>query len=146
MYVNGKNYTAKEWSDLHLHETGGEMLTKQADKDSADINLIVKTYGTSGQFAHVNPLEPKYQDNTAVLDLIEAKNLVNQAEQDFMKLPADVRFLANNDPIQFLNMMTDEGAVAALKAKGLPVKDVEIDRVADLLEKVVANTTKTEPQ
>lgn len=134
--------TPREWSDLHGTEGGGEMLTKQADKDSADINIIVRTYGTSGQFANVNPIEPRYQDNTAVVDLIEATNRVNEAREQFMSLPAHVRALANNDPIQFLEMLTDEGAFEALKAAGLPVKEVEPKgSVETLLEKVVENTT-----
>lgn len=143
--MNYWEMTRREWSDLHGTEGGGEMLTKQADKDAADINIIVRTYGTSNQFANVNPIEPRYQDNTAVVDLIEARNLVQQAEQDFLTLPAEVRALANNDPVQFLEMLTDEGAVEALKARGLPIKETPPkSSVESLLERVVENTTPKE--
>ena len=141
--IGTTKYTEKEWSDLHGTEGGGEQLTKQADKDAADINIIVRTYGTTGQFANVNPITPRYQDNSEVIDLIEARNLVNKAEREFMTLPAEVRALANNDPAQFLAMMTDEDAVQALVKRGLPIKEAEAKSLTDsLLEKVVANTTK----
>lgn len=136
-------HTRTEWSKKHRTEGGGELLTKQADKDACDINLIVKNYGTSGQFANVNPLVPRYQDNTAVVDLITARNTWNDAMESFMTLPADVRALANNDPVQFLEMLTDEGAVAALKERGLPFQEEQKSNIESLLEKVVENTTKT---
>lgn len=143
-----KNYwesTAKEWSDQNATDGGGPMLTKQADKDAADINIIVRTYGQTGQFANTIPYEPRYQDNTAVVDLIEARNMWNEAMDQFMTLPADVRALADNDPVKFLEMMTDENAVEALKAKGLPVKEAPPkSSVESLLEKVVENTTPKE--
>lgn len=134
--------TPKEWSDLHGTEGGGEQLTKQADKDAADINIIVKTYGTSGQFANVNPLQPRYQDNTGVLDLIAAKNLWNEAEKNFNELPAEVRALANNDPIQFMEMMTRADDVEMLKKMGLPVAEVQpTPKVETLLETLIEKVT-----
>lgn len=122
------------------HPGGGEMLTKQADKDAADINIIVRTYGTSNQFANVNPNSPMYQDNTTVPDLIEATNLVNAAREEFMNFPAEVRALANNDPIQFLQMLHQEDTRKALIERGLPIEP-KLATINDLLEKVVVNTT-----
>lgn len=134
--------TAKEWSQLHGTPGGGRQMTKQADKEASDINIIVRNYAQTGQFARVNPITPRYQDNTAVTDLIEAKNLWDRAEEEFMTLPPDVRALADNNPVRFLQMMTDESTVEALKAKGLPVKEAPPkSSVESLLEKVVENTT-----
>ena len=59
--MNYYDYTPKEWSDLHAIDCGGPSLTKQADKDAADINIIVRTYGTSNQFGNVNP-NSSYRD------------------------------------------------------------------------------------
>jgi len=128
------------------HPGGGEMLTKQADKDSADINIIVRTYGTSNQFGNVNPNSPLYQDNTQVVDLIEATNLVNAAREEFMNLPAEVRALANNDPIQFLEMVHQEDTRKALIERGLPIEEKR-PGVEELLSTLVANTTpKADPK
>ncbi|WNK14757.1 MAG: internal scaffolding protein [Microvirus sp.] len=113
---------------------GGELLTKQSEKDAADINLIVKTYGRTGAFANVNPIEPRYQDNTGVVDLVDAYQLVREAQDQFDSLPAEVRALADNNPIRFAEMLTDEGAVAALKAVGLPIKEKPAPTVESLLE------------
>lgn len=135
--------TPAEYSKKHGTPGGGVQLTKQADKEAADINVIVRNYGTSGQFAHINPIEPRYQDNTAVTDLIEARNLWNEAVAHFETLPADVRAMANNDPIQFIEMTTDPNAMELLKKKGLPVKEpVDKTLTESLLEKLVANTNK----
>lgn len=139
--MNHMDITEREWSDRHKTKGGGKMLTKQADKDAADINIIVANYGTTGAFAKVNPVEPRYQDNTAVVDLIEARNTWNQAVEDFNTLPADVRAMAHNDPVVFLRMLTDEDQVKALKNAGLPVKEpTPKPAVETLLEELVKNT------
>lgn len=134
--------TPREWSDLHGTEGGGDQLTKQADKEACDINVIVKSYGTSNQFANVNPITPRYQDNTGVVDLITARNEWNKAVEDFQTLPANVRALADNDPIKFLEMLTVKENVEAFKAMGLPfVEEKPTPATEVLLQKLVENTT-----
>lgn len=102
-------------------DCGTDTKTIQSEKDNCDVNLIVSTYGKTGQFAHINPRTPTYGDFTGPTDLFEARKLFQEAEAAFMELPAEVRKMANNDPVTFLEMMADEGAVKALKAAGLPV-------------------------
>lgn len=134
--------TPREWSDLHATEGGGEQLTKQADKEACDINIIVKSYGTSNQFANVNPIPPRYQDNTAVVDLITARNEWNAAVEQFESLPANVRALADNDPIKFIQMLGDKENVEAFKKMGLPFEEEKPTPATEvLLQKLVENTT-----
>lgn len=97
--------------------------TWQAAKDECDVNLIIANYNRTGLMNHVNPKQARYGDFSEALELQEAIQLVRQAEAEFMALPAPIRAMANNDPVVFMEMLADEGAVAALKAAGLPVRE-----------------------
>jgi len=97
--------------------------TWQAAKDECDVNLIIANYNRTGLLGHVNPKQPMYGDFSEALQLQEAIALVRGAESEFMQLPAHIRAMANNDPVTFLEMLADEGAVAALKAAGMPIQE-----------------------
>lgn len=105
-----------------LADVGTRSRTKQANKSETDINLMVARYKKTGMFTNLNPREPKYGDFSEAVSLEEAFHRVATANQEFMKLPAQVRALANNDPVTLLEMLADEGATAALIEAGLPVK------------------------
>lgn len=90
----------------------------QAAKDECDVNLIVANYNRTGMLP-VMQREPTYGDFSDALELADAIKLVRQAEEEFMDLPANIRALANNDPVTFREMLADEGAVKALEAAGL---------------------------
>lgn len=106
-----------------LAEVGTRSRTKQANKAETDINLMVARYKKTGMFTNINPKEPKYGDFSEAVSLEDAFNRVQQATKEFMALPAQVRAMAQNDPVTLLEMLADEGAVQALKAAGLPIKD-----------------------
>lgn len=106
-----------------LAPVGTRSRTKQANRAETDINLMVARYKKTGVFSHINPRIPKYGDFSEAVQLEDAFNRVQQANREFMSLPAQVRALAQNDPVIFLEMLADEGGVAALKAAGLPLKD-----------------------
>lgn len=97
--------------------------TWQAAKDECDVNLIIANYNRTGLLGHLNPRQAMYGDFSQALELREAIDLARAAEADFMALPANIRAMAQNDPVVFLEMLADEGAVAALKAAGLPVQE-----------------------
>lgn len=101
------------------HPGGGEIMTKQDQRDATDINLIVANF-TRGQFpAYVNSKVPKYGDFTMSTDLAANFQAVKDAEREFMQLPPKVRELCGNDPVTFLEVLADEGGRAALEAAGL---------------------------
>jgi len=104
-------------------DVSGPSRTKQANRHETNINLMVGRYKKTGVFSNLNPRTPKYGDFSEAVTLEEAFQLTRAAEKSFMELPAAVRALAQNNPVTFLEMLADEGAVEALKAAGLPIKD-----------------------
>lgn len=81
--------------------------TKQQFKDECDINRIMKRYQQTGVIDHVNRAEPRFGDLEAV-DFQTAMNMVIDAEQRFMQLPAEVRDRFGNDPSRLLAFVGDE--------------------------------------
>lgn len=104
-----------------LADVGTRSRTKAANANETNINLMVARYKKTGQFGHLNPRQPTYGDFSNAVSLEEAFNQVAEAQRQFMTLPAQVRALAQNDPVVLLEMLADEGAVAALVEAGLPV-------------------------
>jgi len=106
---------------------GTRSRTKQANRSETDINLMVARYKKTGTFANINMREPRYGDFSEAISLEEAFHQVENANREFMKLPAAVRALAQNDPITLLEMLADEGATAALVKAGLPINETKTD-------------------
>jgi len=102
-------------------DPGTRSRTKQANRNETNINLMVNRYKKTGMFQNINPREPKYGDFSEAVTLEEAFQRVKEAERSFMALPAQVRALAQNDPVVLLEMLADEGATAALVKAGLPI-------------------------
>lgn len=103
-------------------DVGTRSRTKQANRHETDINLMVARYKKTGQFQNVDPREPKYGDFSEAVSLEDAFNRVAEANESFMRLPASVRAMANNNPITLLEMLADQGATEALVKAGLPIK------------------------
>jgi len=101
---------------------GETSMTKQANAEETDINLMVGRYMKTGTGLTLNPREPMYGDFSTALSLEDAFNLTNQAMGNFMALPAAVRDAAQNDPVVFETMMAEEAGVKALQEAGLMVK------------------------
>lgn len=84
--------------------TEEEGMTRQSDKDAADINLVIKKYnlqpeamvpGWSGR--------GEYRDVSAFPSYVEALKMINSARETFMKLPPEVRAYWGNDPAVMLD-------------------------------------------
>lgn len=93
-------------------------LTDQSGVDSADINIIMATYTRTGYLPGQNKQAMWGDFFDAGMTLQQAISMVEDANKAFMTLPANIRAMADNDPAIFLDMLQDEGALAALKAAG----------------------------
>jgi len=97
----------------------GPGLTKQSFKDECDINKILVKYEKTGLLEHKNRYEGKYADVTGVVDYQTALNIVQDAEEAFMSLPARVRTEFDNNPHEFLEFAQNPENEDALIEMGL---------------------------
>lgn len=79
-------------------------LTQQQFGDEVDINTIVKRFNLTGQLPTSFNM-PTYGDFTGISDYHSALNIVREADEQFLSLPAHIRARFDNDPgklIEFL--------------------------------------------
>ena len=110
------------------HPTGGESKTKQSDALTTDIERIVERWLVQGAPPPSSPL--RYGDFSNIGDYQECVLRVQQAQEQFMDLPAKVRKVCGNDPGRFLEMCEDPEGMKLLEEAGLatdrkPSKELE---------------------
>jgi phage internal scaffolding protein len=88
-------------SGLHCEDV---TLTQQHFKDECDINNILRQFNVTGLLPE-NALSPRYGDFTGINDYHTALNQVIAAEDEFMRLPADLRARFENDPAQLIQFL-----------------------------------------
>lgn len=96
----------------------GESLTIQSMKDDADLNVIMRRFGITGMMPE-NPRVPMYGDFTEVGDFRSALHAVQQAQEQFMEFPAELRARFSNDPQQLLEFVADDRNMAEAVRLGL---------------------------
>lgn len=87
--------------------TEGESLTQQHMAQEADIRHIIKKHDRTGIISHVARGVAQYGDYSQVNEYREALDIVRNASNSFMELPADIRKQFNNDPGEFFEFATD---------------------------------------
>lgn len=126
--VEKSNYDAlKVRSDDNSIEFGDKSRTRQEFSDECDINNIMKKYKTTGMLTHMNKGQPSYYDFTDTpADLQAAMNMMLEADQAFMRLPAQTRLSLGNDPVEFVKFAADADNIDQMREWGLaPPKPVE---------------------
>lgn len=79
----------------------------QSQAEDADINVIVKRFGVTGQLPQSLKL-PVFSDFEGIFDFRTAMDCVRAAEAAFMAVPAEVRKRFGNDPQEFVAFCSDE--------------------------------------
>ncbi len=83
-------------------------LTEQSHKDSTDINIMVKQMGIRDHELPTPPYDPKhYGDFSDVMDFREALDKVQEAQEHFRLLSAEIRQRFNNNPIELYKFVGD---------------------------------------
>lgn len=101
--------------------------TQQQFKEETDINTIVERFGISGEMPPTMAF-PTEQDFTETFDFQTSMNVIVQARESFMTLPAKARARFQNDPQQFMEFMhNDENVEEAIKM-GLAIKREPIEK------------------
>lgn len=93
-------------------------LTVQSQAEEADINVIVKRFGITGEVP-VSARMPSYQDFAEVFDYRTAVETVMAAEEAFMQVPADIRARFHNDPGAFAEFCENPHNLPELRKMGL---------------------------
>lgn len=75
-------------------------LAVQASREETDINNIVKRYMRTGELPQVR--QGVFADISEMVDLRDAIHMVNEANQAFMELPAEVRREFDHDPAKLV--------------------------------------------
>lgn len=120
------NYDADEASVQSGLVCEDESLTLQSQAIDADINVIVKRYGVTGQLPQGWSI-PTYQDFEGIFDYRTAMDAIRDAEHSFMSVPASIRARFDNDPQQFVAFCSDSGNVEELRKMGLAVPEVKME-------------------
>lgn len=85
-----------------------KQLTDQSYKKMCDINLIMKQYQKTGMLPHFKKNEPIFADVSDIPSLEEAHEIVNDAKELFLELPAEVRKAMDHDPAKLESFIADE--------------------------------------
>lgn len=100
----------------------------QSAEEESNINTIVRRFGISGKLPDQVAM-PRSGDFSGAPDFHTAMNLVRQAQEEFVRVPADVRARFRNDPQEFMNFFENPdnyaealklGLVNARPASGIP--------------------------
>lgn len=109
--------------------------TVQSSRDEVDINTVVRRFGLTGQLP-TDLAVPQFADFTEIFDFHSAMNVVAEAKDAFMQMPADVRARFVNDPQEFVAFASDPANLEEMRKLGLAVPkeadDALLQAVRDL--------------
>ena len=96
--------------DAVSNETALECLDEskaiQSAEEESNINTIVRRFGISGELPNQVAM-PQSGDFTNIPDFHTAMNLVRKAQEEFVRVPAEIRARFNNDPGRFMDFFDD---------------------------------------
>lgn len=96
-------------------------LTIQSQREDADINVLVKRFGVTGELP-MSQRVPLNLDVDEVLDYKICMDYVRAAQSSFLSLPADVRASFDNDAARFVAFAEDRKNLEKLREWGLAPK------------------------
>lgn len=120
-------------------------MTKQSFKEQTDINQILKRYKTTGTVDHIDRRVPRFGDFTGEFDFAASLNMVREAQDAFMALPAEVRRRFGNDPGQLLDFIRDAANADEARDLGLLADNPEDPNkgLVDAFTEALVNANKT---
>lgn len=118
-------YDSDGASDAARFVPTGESLTIQSQRDEADINVLVRRFGLTGQLP-VREMPEALVGHVERFDMMEAQNLLVSARESFQSLDATVRERFGNDPMKFVQFCGDKDNLAELRKLGLAKPEVVV--------------------
>lgn len=107
MFNTGFNMNQNEISDATGLACADESMAIQSAEEESNINTIVRRFGLTGELPN-NLRMPQSGDFTGLPDFHAAMNLVRQAQEEFVRVPAEIRARFNNDPARFMAFVEDD--------------------------------------
>lgn len=117
-FRSGFNYDVEAASNESALKCDDESLTIQSAKDEADINTIVRRFGLTGELPGDVQM-PQSGDFTNAVDFHACMNLVREAQDEFLRVPADIRARFLNDPARFMAFVEDDANRLEAERMGL---------------------------
>lgn len=112
---------------VHLVFTLGPSMTRQEFAAECDINTIMRQYEMALAQPAASVTPPMYVDFTSMPhDLMGAMQVMQDAEDAFMRLPASVRREFDNSAIAFVNYASDPANIEQMRAWELAPKKVPV--------------------
>lgn len=112
------NYDMNRASLLSGLHCSDETRTQQQFGDECDINTIVRRFGLTGELPQGLKV-PMQGDFTEVFDYQSSLDLLREADQAFMQMPAEIRERFGNDPGRFVEFTSDPKNVKQCREWGL---------------------------
>lgn len=106
-------------------------LTIGSAKDECDINLILDTYKKTGKLPNTvvgqsfMARNPMYGDFSGITDYTSIRYKLDEAERQFMELPAHIRKRFDNDPQKLVAFLSDERNREEAEELGLIEKTIK---------------------
>lgn len=118
---DGSAVAASNKSALSFDPKIEPSLTKQSFVEECDINTILQNFAKTGLISHVNQSSPKFGLDLTLLPetYMESMNVVINAHENFLALPANIRDLFDNDPEKLLTFLADDKNYAEAVKLGL---------------------------
>lgn len=119
-----------------------DCFTQQSFREECDINEIVRRFGLTGELPE-NLAMPVSGDFTGISDFQEAMNVVRRAEEEFLRVPAELRARFNNEPGRLVAFLADDKNREEAVKLGLVNPPVEKPR--DVVQAVDELASKLSP-
>lgn len=92
--------------------------------ENANLKMIIEKYHKTG-FAPINERSPLMGDLTDVPDLMNARDRITQANEDFARIDPKIRKRFDNDPFKLMRFLNDQENREEAIAIGLIPKPVK---------------------
>lgn len=112
-------------------------LTQQDLVGLTNINHIMARHKQTGLIDHINTAIPTYGDYTQINEFQESLEVVRNAQEQFMQVPADIRREFDNDAGKFFEFVTNPENIDQMVDMGLAEDPAKI-RAKALLEEAEA--------
>ena len=106
---------------VYTNQSDMPSMTKQSFKDECNINKIMAKFQKTGAIEHYAKHAPTYGDATPI-QLMDAQQIIINAQTMFDDLPATIRKKFDNDPAKFLEFVQDEANSEEMIELGLRAK------------------------